>query len=424
MARLARQTTISSEYFTWILFQRPNGIFYADGRGNRCDLKRYSLDTSDRAEAIQTLKLLDLKMAINLGKASPVLLNAKDLLAIPDGIASYMTYVKRPIISGGTRVSSQKRYRAVFDKFQTFAAENHLTCWQAVTRNTIDAYGAWLEEQDYAYSTVRLELNTINQLFKHLVQDTKRLPASCYQPLKLRKSDDVTRYCYRSTEVEQMIAYCLQQPKLHWLAYVLTALATTGLRISELASLRWSDIQNGKLVLLDTSRRGTRKQRQQARTTKGGYTRSFPIHPDLQAVLDRLLRHPDGFLFHGPEGGRLKPDTVRLIFIREVITPLSPLFPTPPDELGFADGRLHSFRHYFCSQCADSNTPEQMLMIWLGHRDSRMVRHYYHLRDNTSVEHMHKLNLVGTASAALRQVAPLSETSTAAVSATTTEKGV
>src|SRR4051812_41379552 len=44
-------------------------------------------------------------------------------------------------------------------------------------------------------------------------------------------------------------------------------------------------------------------------------------------------------------------------------------------------GRLHGFRHYFCSQSADSGTPEQMLMSWLGHRDSEMIRLYYHQRD-------------------------------------------
>ncbi|MCL2640842.1 MAG: hypothetical protein FWD53_08360 [Phycisphaerales bacterium] len=266
MPRLARPTPIQCEHFTWKLYQRPTGIWYADGRGNRCGLQRYSLETSDHTEALRTLKILDAKMAVNLGKASPALLNTQDLLAIPEGIKLYMAHAQRPSISGGTRASSQKRYRAIFDKFQTFAAKNHLTYWQAVTRSVIDTYGVWLEEQDYAYATVRIELNTINQLLKYLVHEIKRLPVTCYQPLKLQKSDEVTRYCYRSTEVEQMITHCLQNPELHWLGHVLIALATTGLRISELASLRESDIQNGKIVLPDTSRRGTLKQRQQART--------------------------------------------------------------------------------------------------------------------------------------------------------------
>ena len=37
---------------------------------------------------------------------------------------------------------------------------------------------------------------------------------------------------------------------------------------------------------------------------------------------------------------------------------------------------------------ATNNVPEQILMSWLGHRDSKMVRHYYHLHDGPSQEHM------------------------------------
>jgi hypothetical protein len=46
--------------------------------------------------------------------------------------------------------------------------------------------------------------------------------------------------------------------------------------------------------------------------------------------------------------------------IRDVLTPLSKEFPTPKGEIGFIDGRVHSFRHYFCSVCSNSGTPEQV----------------------------------------------------------------
>ena len=46
-------------------------------------------------------------------------------------------------------------------------------------------------------------------------------------------------------------------------------------------------------------------------------------------------------IFHGPRGGALKPDTVRRILIRDVLTPLAKRFPKPTDEpLGVIDG-LH-----------------------------------------------------------------------------------
>ncbi|MBC8115475.1 MAG: tyrosine-type recombinase/integrase [Candidatus Saccharimonas sp.] len=66
-------------------------------------------------------------------------------------------------------------------------------------------------------------------------------------------------------------------------------------------------------------------------------------------------------------------------------------FPTKDGAVtGFIDGRLHSFRHYFCSICADSGVPEQTLMTWLGHRSSKMIRRYYHLHDEASQQAMKK----------------------------------
>jgi hypothetical protein len=80
-----------------------------------------------------------------------------------------------------------------------------------------------------------------------------------------------------------------------------------------------------------------------------------------------LTRAKDGLIFHGPRGGVLKPDTVGNILVRDVLTPRSGRFPTPPGEAGFLDGRLHSCRHYFASQCAALGISEQVVMAWLGH---------------------------------------------------------
>jgi hypothetical protein len=44
--------------------------------------------------------------------------------------------------------------------------------------------------------------------------------------------------------------------------------------------------------------------------------------------------------------------------------------------------------------------PEQTVMLWLGHRDSKMVRHYYHLHDDDAQRQMSKLKSVGGAGAA------------------------
>ena len=92
---------------------------------------------------------------------------------------------------------------------------------------------------------------------------------------------------------------------------------------------------------------------------------------------------------------QLQHHRVLRTFIRDVVTPLTQEFPTQDEEIGFADGRLHSFRHFFCSTCANNNVPEQMVMRWLGHRSSEMVRHYYHLHDDEAKRQMNQLNFLG-----------------------------
>jgi len=72
-------------------------------------------------------------------------------------------------------------------------------------------------------------------------------------------------------------------------------------------------------------------------------------------------------------------------------------FPKRGDEKGFEDGRVHSFRHYFCSTCANSGVPARMVMEWLGHQDGEMVRIYYHLHDDEARRRMAALDFLGGA---------------------------
>ena len=133
-----------------------------------------------------------------------------------------------------------------------------------------------------------------------------------------------------------------------------------------------------------------------ARRTKGRRSRALPIHRQLREVLEGLETQPDGRLLHGPRGGKLKPDTVRRILIRDVLEPLKEKFPTPEGEIGFEHGRLHSFRHYFVSQSFRSGASEGEIMEWVGHRDSKMVAHYRHLKNEDSQRKMQQINFLGT----------------------------
>lgn len=393
-----KKERINSQYFTWLLGQR-NGVWIADGRSsNPTDAGRHSLGTKDRQEALQQLVRLDAVRAVALGLAPQSVLatGPDDLLLLEEGHDLYLKYVRRPPVLGGATVKTSQRYHAVLQKFVRYAQGEGVRHWQAVSKNLVEGYGAWLDDNGYNPATEYLELTTIKQVIKWLVNE-KKIPASCLFSLPLRKPQGTTTYCYKLEEVQAMIGHCLSQNELVWLGELVIALATTGLRISELADLRWSDLDlEAKMIhLTDTRFHASKTKRKTARTLKSHRDRSLPIYPQLLHMLLAMRHHADGHVFHGPLGGRLKPDTVRNVLIRDVLTPLANQFPPAPREKGFRDGRLHSFRHYFCSMSTNSGVAEQVLMTWLGHRDSKMVRHYYHLHQDEAQRQMAKINFLG-----------------------------
>lgn len=392
-----RKSRFLGTYYTWLIGQR-NGVYFADGRSNQPDLGRHSLGTRDRREALDQLKQLDLVKAVENGRADRSLLadaTSCAQLDLEEGRRLYDEHVRRPRVTGGAKPTTAKRYRPILNKFLVFARTKGVAVWNAVSARLLQEYAAWLEDEDYAYRTEYSELTTIKQALKWLVE-SGHLPATCRLKLPLAKAEGTDTYCWRREEVDAMLAHCRTQPKLAWLADVLVALACTGLRISELAALRWSDIDlsTNMISLTDESTQARRARRHKAREIKNRRSRSFPIHADLLSVLKALPRRPDGLIFQGPRSGVIKPDTVRNILIADVLESLQSRFPTPAGDVGFGDGRLRSFRHYFCSVCANSNVPEQVVMRWLGHQNSAMVRHYYHLHDDEAQRQMKRLKFV------------------------------
>ncbi len=80
--------------------------------------------------------------------------------------------------------------------------------------------------------------------------------------------------------------------------------------------------------------------------------------------------------------------------VRDVIKPLQKEFPTPDSETGFEHGRLHSFRHYFVSECCRQGIPEARIMEWVGHRDSNILARYRHLKPEDGQRQMLGLDLI------------------------------
>jgi site-specific recombinase XerD len=374
-------------HFSW-RFANRDGTWYADGRSNTPDAGRHSLGTEDRADALRSLAELDQLKAEDLGLVPRSQLqpaaSTQAFLSLPEGRRLYEQHNGRSRVTGGVRGSTAKRYRTVFDKFTKFATTKGVTVWNGVSADLLNAYAADLECKGHAHKTVHNELTTLKQAMKWLIVAGHLIGMKPIE-LKLRRAESEAAYCYTAHEVGAMVNHCRAKTELSWLGDVIIGLA------------RWSDIDlaNERLTLTDETGR-SRRGNHQRRELKSGQSRSFPLHPDFLEVL-RQLNQVDRYVFHGPRGGRLKPDTARRVLQREVIEPLADRFPAPEGAKGFSSGRLHSFRHAFCSTCANSGVPERMVMAWLGHHDSEMIRTYYHLHDQQSRREMSRLDFLGGA---------------------------
>jgi integrase len=392
---------VIGEHFAWHVYRRGE-VYQADGRSNKLPAGRHSLGTKSYEEALENLRHLDRIKAVELGLADASILNDGDdeMVTLEQGVELYLQHVSRPRVAGGAKPATRKRYKAVFDKFLAFLKQKGIYHWNLVRVPVLEQYAAWLDGEGYAYRTEFLELTTIKQAINWMITATL-LPVGCRIEMPLTKPTGTDTYCWRREEIEAIIRWCRSQPKLDWLGDVLTALACTGMRISELASLRWTDIDldNKMIRLTDESTSRVRRRDGKRREIKNRRSRALAVHGDLMAVLERLDKTPGGLIFRGPKGGVLSPDIVRRTLIRDVLAGLADEFPAPEGEVGFTHGRLHSFRHYFCSMCANNNVPEQLVMEWLGHQESKMVRHYYHAHNEEAQRQMKKLNLIGRSDA-------------------------
>lgn len=401
MPRKPRYEVIRGRFFHWRLANR-SGVWYADGRSNDPSAGRHSLGTKDKDEARGLLHELDQQRAEDLGLApkSDRRATLGRPLAMDDGLKIYREFYSRPLVAGGVAAGTRKRYRSAFDKFVPFAIGRGATAWNGVTKNLLIEYASHLEKTEYAPGkfylpkTICDDITTIKQCVRHLIEEGHLVDMKPID-LQLQKPESERHYCWQPEEVQAMANLAKQSPSLAWLHAVVVGLACSGLRIGELASLRWSDVDLERQVIELTDERGHRRQDGRTRrTVKNRRSRSFPIHSDWATVLNGISR-VDAHIYHSPRGGCLKPDTARNALKKHLIEPLMDRFPSAVDEQGFKDGRFHSFRHFFCSSCSNARVPERMVMEWLGHHSSEMVRHYYHLNDRESRRQMEQVNPLG-----------------------------
>ncbi len=89
-------------------------------------------------------------------------------LPIAEGRKLFDDHNARPRGLGGTKKSTQKRYRAILDKFVAFTSAKQINDWHGVTKSVLTAYASHLTEKGYARKTIHSEMTLLKAAVKWL----------------------------------------------------------------------------------------------------------------------------------------------------------------------------------------------------------------------------------------------------------------
>jgi integrase/recombinase XerD len=283
-------------------------------------------------------------------------------MEIAAAISSFLTHVQ---VEKGLASNTLSAYRRDLSKFEDFAKKRKLAL-AAVNRDHLVDFLASLYRQKLESKTVARHLVTLRNFFRHAqVQDlVTEDPTAHLESPKIRRS--LPGYL-RLDEVEKLLELPDQKTPLGLRdRSMLEVLYSTGLRVSELTSLRVTD--------LDTKVGCVRC------IGKGDKERIVPVGRKALAIVERYLRDGrttllgDGrggagtYLFVNRRGGRISRVGVWKILSAYgrkagLRIPLTP----------------HMLRHSFATHLLERGADLRSVQLMLGHSDISTTQIYTHV---------------------------------------------
>jgi integrase/recombinase XerD len=281
---------------------------------------------------------------------------------IPAAISSFLTHVQ---VEKGLAYNTLSAYRRDLAKFEEFAKKRKLAL-NAVKRDDLVDFLASLYRQKLESKTVARHLVTLRNFFRHAqVQELiSEDPTAHLESPKIRRS--LPGYL-RLEEVEKLLEIPNQKTPLGLRdRAMLEVLYSTGLRVSELTSLRVTD--------LDTKVGCVRC------IGKGDKERIVPVGRKALGIVERYLREgrttligparggAGMFLFVNRRGGRISRVGVwkvlsaygRRAGLRVPLTP-------------------HMLRHSFATHLLERGADLRSVQLMLGHSDISTTQIYTHV---------------------------------------------
>ncbi len=86
-----------------------------------------------------------------------------------DGRQLFESHLARSPVTGGIQASTQKRYRAILDKFLPFCESIRIDSWDDVDATVLERYSQFLNP-NYAQKTIHAELTLCKQAVRWMIE--------------------------------------------------------------------------------------------------------------------------------------------------------------------------------------------------------------------------------------------------------------
>ncbi len=256
-----------------------------------------------------------------------------------------------------------------------------------VTKPIAEEYAAHLWRSGVAPRTYNGAIAFLQSMFK-VLKTAAGLAVDVWEDISAQENNTQGR---RNLTTEELQAICSSAtgPLRYWLAIGIY----TGLRLGDVVTLRWSEIDFNEHVI----------KRVPNKTRRKGKVVTFPLHPVLEALLQewrQLAPASSEFLFpedaavHAAKGASPISARIQQHFEGCGITTTEQVAGQHRKRAVVRVG-FHSLRHSFVSLCAANHVPQVAIMDLVGHGSPTMTALYSHAGTEQKADAIAKLPSLG-----------------------------
>lgn len=282
-------------------------------------------------------------------------------------------YINYLAVVRGSSENTRESYYRDLEKYITFCAENHVTDVTEITEEYVLSYRAWLKEKGLSERSIARHVSSVKGFHRYLCNEgiTTTDPTVNLESLK-------TGHSLPSVMSFEEVERLLVQPNERTVTglrdkAMLETLYATGMRVSELISLRLHDIRSKKLKV-------DNREVQMAYVRcigKGEKERIIPLGETAFGWISRYCDESRNILLHGQYSEYLFLSRFGKAMTRQAFWKILKKY---LKQTGLSqDISPHTLRHSFATHLLERGADLRSLQLMLGHSDITTTQIYTHV---------------------------------------------